>query len=74
MDATKPTDVEQISAFAAYIREVRAAVNALSAGTGFGTTALNIAAGTVALTVGTDLGLYGLELVLVTADAGVSIT
>lgn len=73
MDATKPTDVEQISAFAAYIREVRAAVNALSSGSGFGVTALNIAVGTVALTVGTDVGLFGLELVPVTADAGVSI-
>lgn len=73
MDATKPTDVEQISALAAYIRETRAAVNALSSGSGVGITALNIAAGTVALTVGTDLGIFGFELIPMTADAGVSI-
>ena len=73
MDATKPTDVEQISALAAYIRETRAAVNALSSGSGLGITALNIAAGTVALTVGTDLGIFGFELIPMTADAGVSI-
>ncbi len=73
MDATKPTDQEIVGALAAYIREVRAAVNALSSGSGVGVTALNIAAGTVALAVGTDLGLYGFELVLLTADAGVSI-
>ena len=73
MDATKPTDVEQISAFAAYIREARAAINALSSGSGVGVTALNIAAGTVSLTVGTDIGIFGLELIPMTADAGVSI-
>jgi len=73
MDATKPTDVEQISAFAAYIREARAAVNALSAGTGVGVTVLDIAAGAVSLTVGTDVGRFGVELVLMTADGAVSI-
>jgi hypothetical protein len=38
-----------------------------------GVTALNIAAGTVSLTVGTDIGIFGLELIPMTADAGVSI-
>lgn len=73
MDATKPTDAEQVSALAAYIREARAGVNALSAGTGVGTTTLNMAVGTTTLTVGTDLGNFGLDLARCTADAAVSI-
>jgi len=73
MDATKPTDVEILSALPAYIREVRAAVNALSGGGDVGVTELTIPAGTVALTVGTDLGLYGLEIVVVDAGAAVNI-
>jgi hypothetical protein len=74
MDATKPTDVELVSALALYIRETRAAVNALSSGSGVGVTELTIAAGAVALTVGTDLGLFGFEIVVVDAAAGVNIS
>ncbi len=73
MDATKPTDVENVSALPAYIRETRAAINALSSGSGVGITDLTIAAGAVALTVGTDLGLFGFEIVIVDADAAVNI-
>ena len=73
MDATKPTDVELVSALAAYIREVRAGVNALSGGDGVGVTDLTITAGAVALTVGTDLGLFGFEIVIVDAAAAVNI-
>jgi hypothetical protein len=74
MDATKPTDVENVSALAAYIREARAAINALSSGSGVGVTELTIPAGTVSLSVGTDLGIFGFEIVIVNADAGVSIS
>ena len=73
MDATKPTDVEIVSALAAYIREARAGINALSGGDGVGVTVLTIAAGAVALVVGTDLGLFGLEVVIVDAAAAVNI-
>ena len=73
MDATKPTDVEIVSALAAYIREARAAINALSSGSGVGVTELTIPAGTVSLSVGTDLGIFGFEIVIVNADAGVNI-
>jgi len=73
LDATKPTDVEVVSAHAAYIRESRAAVNALSGGEGVGVTELTIAAGAVALTVGTDVGLFGYETVIVSAAAAVNI-
>ena len=73
MDATKPTDQEQVSAIASYIREARAAINALSSGSGVGVTSLTIAAGAVALTVGTDLGLFGSEVVIVDADGAANI-
>ncbi len=73
MDATKPTDVEIAGAIPAYIREVRAAVNALSGAGNVGVTDLTIAAGAVALTIGTELGLYSIDLVVVDAVAGVNI-
>jgi hypothetical protein len=73
MDALKPTNYEDVSALSAYIREVRAAVNALSVGSGVGTTGLNIVAGTTSLSIGTDLGRYGVDLVRFTADVAVSI-
>ena len=73
MDETKPTDVEVAGALPTYIREVRAAVNALAGAGNVGVTNLTIAAGAVALTVGTELGLYSLELVVVDAAAGVNI-
>ena len=73
MDATKPTDVELVSALPAYIRETRAGVNAVSGGGDVGVTDLAIAAGAVALTVGTEIGLYGYEVLPTTADGGVTI-
>lgn len=73
MDATKPTDQEFGSAYAAYLRETRLAVNALSAGTGVGSTTLNMALGTTLLDVGVDLGMFGIDLVRCTADVAVSV-
>jgi len=73
MDATKPTDQELVSTLALYIREARAAINALSSGSGVGVTDLTIAAGAVALTVGTELGLFGFEIVIVDAVGAVNI-
>jgi len=68
MDATKPTDTDLISALPAYIREARAAINALSAGSGVGVTEYEIPAGTISLTVGTDVGRFGYELLILTSD------
>ncbi len=73
MDATKPTDTQNVSVHPGYIRETRAAVNALSGGSGVGVTSLTIPPGTVALTVGTDLGLFGFEIVVMDAGAAVNI-
>lgn len=67
LDATKPTDAELLSAFAAYIRETRAAVNALVAGASdVDVTALTVTAGLTTLTVGTDLSEAAIEIIKVT--------
>jgi len=66
LDSTKPTDQEIVADFPTYIRENRAAINALSGDNSFGYTALSIAAGITSLTIGTELGLYGIEVVKVT--------
>ena len=68
MDATKPNDTEIVGALPAYIRETRAGVNALSSGSGVGVTALTIAIGAIALTVGTEVGTFGYEVLI--TDAG----
>lgn len=68
LDATKPTDQDLVSALAAYIREDRVAINAISGSGNVGVTDLTIAAGTTSLTVGSDLGSYGLEVVKVTGS------
>jgi hypothetical protein len=76
LDATKPTDVELVSALPLYIRENRISINSLLAGSSgdVGTTDLTISGGTTTLTVGTDLGNFGLDIVIVDADAAVNIS
>ena len=73
MDATKPTDVEIVGALPAYIRETRAGVNALSSGSGVGVTALTIGAGAIALTVGTEVGIFGYEVLITNAGGAANI-
>jgi hypothetical protein len=73
MDATKPTDTELISSLPSYIREVRAAVNALSGGGDVGVTKLTVPAGATSLTIGTDLGRYGYEIVVIDAVAAINL-
>ena len=64
MDATKPTDQELISAIPAYIRETRAAVNAVIAEeSDVAITTLTISAGTTALVIGTTLLAVAIEVV-----------
>jgi hypothetical protein len=73
MDQTKPTDQDPLSTHAGYIRETRSAVNALSSGSGVGKTDLTVALGTVALTVGTELGLFGHETVIMSGAGAAAI-
>ncbi len=74
LDATKPTDIEMVSALPIYIREARAAINALSGGGDVGVTELTIPPGTVSLTIGVDIGLFGFEIIIVDAIAAVNIS
>jgi len=57
-----------VSELEGYIRENRVAINALSSASGFGSTELTITAGDTSLSIGTDLGAYGLEVVRVTGS------
>jgi hypothetical protein len=71
LDATKPTDQVLVSDIPGYIREDRTAINAISGSGNVGVTDLLVVAGATSLTVGTDLGAYGVELVIVNG-AGVA--
>jgi hypothetical protein len=65
LDVNKPTDQEIVSAIPSFIREDRAAINAASAGAGFGSTSLNVAGGATFLSVGVDLLAVGYEVIFV---------
>ena len=66
LDVNKPIDQVNVNELPAYIRENRVAINAVSGAGNVGSTDLDIAAGAVSLTIGTDLGSYGFESVKVT--------
>jgi len=73
LDATKPTDVEEISSHAGYIREARSEINSFTSSIDFDQTDLTIGAGVTSLAVGIDLSAAMLEVVNVQADAVVNI-
>lgn len=72
LDATKPTDEITVAELPAYIRACAAAINAISGSGNVGITNLSVTAGMTSLTVGTNVGSYGLEVVIVTG-AGVAV-
>lgn len=74
LDANKPLDQVLVSSIAAYIRENRVAINAISGTGNVGVTDLTVAAGSTSLVVGTDIGVYGLELVIITGAAAIVLT
>lgn len=71
LDVNKPEDQVLVSQLPAYIRENRAAINAVTSGAGFGVTNLNVPPGTISLTVGVDLLAVGHEIVIVTGGVAV---
>lgn len=74
LDATKPTNTDNLATHAAYIRAIAAEVNSLAAGVSdVDQTNLSISAGTTALVVGTDLSSAMIEIVNVSAGAAVDI-
>jgi hypothetical protein len=74
LDVTKPTDQEILSQIPTWIRETRAAVNAVADVNSIGTTELEVLAGSTSLTVGNEIGSYGYETILITAAAAISLT
>ena len=66
LNVNEPTDQRQVNELPAYIRANRVGINSVSGSGNVGITDLTIAAGVTSLTVGTDLGSYGLEVVKVT--------
>ncbi len=61
--ANEPTDQRMVSELPYYIRETRAAVNATSGSGNVGNTVLSVAVGATSLSVGTELGSYGVETI-----------
>lgn len=62
----EPMNQRLVSELPSYIREDRAAINSIVGQGNVGFTDLTIAAGAIALAVGTDLDDYGLEIITVT--------
>jgi hypothetical protein len=65
LDATKPTDQELVSNLPYWIRLLASAINTLTSGS-LDITSLSVAIGDTTLTVGTDLSVGNLEIVMVT--------
>lgn len=66
LNANEPLDTRMVSELATYIREARAAINAITVGSNnLAATSLAVPAGTTSLTVGTDLADAGLEVVTI---------
>ena len=73
LNANEPSDQILVSELAEYIRENREAINAIVGSGNVGVTELEVSAGATSLTVGTDLGSYGLEIVIISAAAAVTL-
>jgi hypothetical protein len=71
LDVNKPSDQELIEGLPAYIRENRVAINAVSGSGNVGATDLAVSAGATSLVVGTDVGLYGFEVIKISSAAAV---
>jgi len=71
LNVNEPTDQRHVNELPKYIREGRIAINSATSLGNVGYTSIIIAAGITSLSVGTDLGAYGFEIVKVTG-AGVA--
>lgn len=73
LDVNAPNDQALVSELPSYIREDRVAINAVSGSGNVGVTNLEVAAGSTSITVGSDLGSYGLEIVIISAAGAVTL-
>ena len=74
LDVNRPTDQTLVSELPSYIRENRVEINSVIGPGNVGTTDLTVPAGTTQLVVGTNLGTYGLEVVIIDAATAVTLT
>ena len=65
LDVTKPTDQVTVAELPTYIRENRAAINAIVGSDNFGVVDLEVTAGATSLAIGTELSSDGIELVII---------
>jgi len=73
LDVTKPVDSVSVGELPRYIREDRAAINAVSGGNDVGVTKVTLAALTTSITVGVEVGAYGYETVVISAAGVISL-
>jgi len=66
LNINEPTDQRMVSELPGFIRQTRIAINAVSGSGNVGASEIDIPLGTTSLTVGTDLGLFGFESVMIT--------
>lgn len=71
LNANEPLDSRMVSELPAYVRETRAALNAISGAGNVGVSDLAVALGSTSLVIGTDLGSYGFDIVII-SGTGIS--
>jgi len=71
LDTNEPNDQRAVNELPSYIREDRVEINSISGSGNVGSTELEVTAGATSLSVGTELGSYGLEFIKCTG-AGVA--
>ena len=74
LNVNEPTDARMVNELPAYIREGRVAINAVSGSGNVGVTILAVTAGATSLSIGSELGSYGLELIVCTGVGVATLT
>ncbi len=65
LDANQPSDSALVSSLPSYIRADRAEINSVSGSGNVGVTNLALSAGSISIVVGTDVGTYGYEVIII---------
>lgn len=73
LNANQPTDQMLVSEIPSWIRAIHVAINSIVGSGTVGTTRLVLNGGPSSLSVGTDLGTFGLEAVIISATSAADI-
>ena len=68
LNINEPTDQRQVNELPSFVRENRAAINALAGSGNVGVVDLTVPAGTTQLAIGTELGDESIEVVVITGS------